>query len=164
VDLEGEETVAVLQIQGRSLMAPIDCPFRTVDHFLKQIREKTKNIIVDFHAETTSEKIAMAWHLDGKVSAIIGTHTHIQTADAQILPNGTAYITDVGMTGPYNSVIGMSKEVSLKRMLLQTPQKFELAEGDLKISGVVVEIDTLTNQAMTIQSFMYPEFQRVSFL
>jgi hypothetical protein len=113
VDLEGEETVAVLQIQGRSLMAPIDCPFRTVDHFLKQIREKTKNIIVDFHAETTSEKIAMAWHLDGKVSAIIGTHTHIQTADAQILPNGTAYITDVGMTGPYNSVIGMSKEVSL---------------------------------------------------
>jgi hypothetical protein len=106
----------------------------------------------------------MAWHLDGKVSAIIGTHTHIQTADAQILPNGTAYITDVGMTGPYNSVIGMSKEVSLKRMLLQTPQKFELAEGDLKISGVVVEIDTLTNQAMTIQSFMYPEFQRVSFL
>ncbi len=145
-------------------MTPIDCPFRTVDHFLKQIREKTQNIIVDFHAEATSEKIAMAWHLDGKVSAIIGTHTHIQTADAQIMPNGTAYISDVGMTGPYNSVIGMSKEVSIKRMLLQTPQKFELATGDLKISGVAIEIDALTNQAMSIQSFVHPPFQKVAFM
>lgn len=164
VTLDEATTVAVIQIQGRSLMTPIDCPFRTIDHFLKSIKEKTSNIIVDFHAETTSEKIAMAWHLDGKVSALIGTHTHIQTADAQILPNGTAYITDVGMTGPYNSVIGMNKEISLKRMLLQTPQKFELAKGDLKISGVAVEIDTLTNQAMSIQSFTFPEFHKVSFV
>ncbi|OGU59621.1 MAG: metallophosphoesterase [Ignavibacteria bacterium GWF2_33_9] len=164
IDLESEVQVAVLQLQGRALMSPIDCPFRTVDHFLKQIREKTNNIIVDFHAETTSEKMAMAWYLDGKVSAIIGTHTHIQTADAQILPNGTAYISDVGMTGPYNSVIGMNKETAIKRMILQTPHKYELATGDLKISGVAVEIDVLTNQAMSIQPFIHPPFQKIAFV
>jgi metallophosphoesterase (TIGR00282 family) len=163
VNIDGYSSLAVMQLQGRSLMTPIDCPFRTADHFLKAIREKTENIVVDFHAETTSEKMALAWYLDGRVSAIVGTHTHIQTADAQILPNGTAYITDVGMTGPYNSVIGMNKDVSIKRMLLQTPQKFELATGDLKISGVHIEIDTLTHQSMNISSFTYPEFQRVAF-
>ena len=164
IDLEPQTSVAVLQLQGRSLMTPIDCPFRTADYFLKPIREKTQNIIVDFHAETTSEKVALGWHLDGKVSAIIGTHTHIQTNDAQILPNGTAYITDVGMTGPYNSVIGMNKETSIKRFLLQTPQKFELAKGDLRISGVNIEIDALTHQAMSIQQFTFPEFQKVAFI
>lgn len=164
VDVEPGVSVAVMQLQGRSLMNPIDCPFRTADHFLKSIREKTQNIVVDFHAETTSEKMSLAWYLDGKVSAIVGTHTHIQTADAQILPNGTAYITDVGMTGPYNSVIGLNKEVSIKRMLLQTPQKFELATGDLRISGVHIEIDALTHQAMIIQPFVIPEFQKVAFI
>ncbi len=163
VDIDGMTQVAVMQLQGRSLMTPIDCPFRTADHFLKSIREKTENIILDFHAETTSEKMAMGWYLDGKVSAVVGTHTHIQTADAQILPNGTAYITDVGMTGPYNSVIGMSKEVSIKRMLLQTPQKFELATGDLRISGVHIEIDALTHQSMNIQPFSFPDFHKVAF-
>ncbi|MGB9701517.1 MAG: TIGR00282 family metallophosphoesterase [Candidatus Kapaibacteriota bacterium] len=163
VNIDGYSSLAVMQLQGRSLMTPIDCPFRTADHFLKAIREKTENIVVDFHAETTSEKMALAWYLDGRVSAIVGTHTHIQTADAQILPNGTAYITDVGMTGPYNSVIGMNKDVSIKRMLLQTPQKFELATGDLKISGVHIEIDTLTHQSMNISAFTFPEFQRVAF-
>ena len=164
VDLEPGVNLAIMQLQGRTFMSPIDCPFRTADHFLKSIREKTENIFVDFHAEATSEKIAMGWYLDGRVSAVVGTHTHIQTADAQILPNGTAYLSDVGMTGPYNSVLGMNKDVSIKRLLLQTPQKFELATGDLKISGVHIQIDNLTHQAMSIQPFVYPDFQRIAFV
>ncbi len=158
IDLPDFTKVAVIQIQGRTFMQAIDCPFRTIDNAIKQISDKTRNIIVDFHADATAEKIAMGWHLDGQVSAMVGTHTHIQTADACILPNGTAYITDVGMTGPYNSVVGMKKEVAIKRFFLQTAHKYEIAEDDYKISGVFIEIDKQTGQAMKINSFILPKF------
>ncbi len=160
--LDKEETgpIAVLQLQGRTFMQTIDCPFRAADSALKIIKDKTENIIVDFHADATAEKISMAWHLDGKVSALIGTHTHIQTADASIFPNGMAYISDTGMTGPYDSVVGMRKDVAIKRFTLQTPHKYEMASGDIKISGVYVCIDTLTHQAEKIEPFIIPAFER----
>lgn len=154
----GGVNIAVLQLQGRTYMQTIDCPFRAADNAMKILADKTNIIIVDFHAEATAEKIAMGWHLDGRVSAVIGTHTHIQTADASILENGTAYISDVGMTGPYNSVVGMRKDVALKRLMLQTAHKYEMADGDIKIAGAVVEIDAKTGQATKIESFMFPKF------
>jgi metallophosphoesterase (TIGR00282 family) len=131
--------VGVLNLAGRVFMHPIDCPFRTADREIEKLRKKARVIIVDMHAETTSEKIAMGWHLDGRVTAVLGTHTHVQTADERILPGGTAYITDVGMTGPFDSVIGINKENILKRFLLQIPNKFDVAKGDVRLQGVVVE-------------------------
>lgn len=155
--------IAVIQLQGRTYMQAIDCPFRAADTALKSISDKTRNIIVDFHADATAEKIAMAWHLDGRVSALIGTHTHIQTADAAIFPNGMAYLTDAGMTGPYDSVVGMRKDVAIKRLLLQTAHKFEMASDDVKMSGVFVEIDSDSGQAMRIEPFIYPPFVKSVF-
>ena len=157
-DVNDDVTVCVLQLQGRTFMQSIDCPFKAADYALKAISEKTKIIIVDFHADATAEKVALGWHLDGKVSALFGTHTHIPTADASILPNGTAYITDVGMTGPYNSVVGMRKDIALKRFTLQTAHKYEMATGDEKVSGVNVIIDIATGQAEQIRPFSCPEF------
>lgn len=150
--------IAVLQLQGRTYMQTIDCPFRAADNALNMISEKTKNIIVDFHAEATAEKIAMGWHLDGRVSAVIGTHTHVQTADSCILPQGTAYISDTGMTGPYDSVVGMRKDIALKRFQLQTAHKYEMADGDVKMCGVCVTIDSESGQAWKIEPFIYPAF------
>ncbi len=141
-------------------MQAIDCPFRGADHALKKINEHTHNVIVDFHADATAEKIAMGWHLDGRVSAVIGTHTHVPTADATILPNGTAYISDVGMSGPYDSVVGLRKDIALKRLILQTAHKYEMAENDVRISGVHVIINGSTSQAMKIAPFVYPDFER----
>lgn len=155
--------IAVLQLQGRTYMQTIDCPFRAAENALKFISEKTQNIIVDFHADATSEKIAMGWFLDGKVSAVLGTHTHTQTADAQILPKGTAFISDVGMTGPYDSVLGMRKDIAIKRYLLQTAHKYEMAKDDVKISGANVVIDAETGQAISIKPFIYPEFPQSVF-
>lgn len=152
--------VAVIQIQGRSLMQAIDCPFRGIDNVLKFIGNQANIIIVDFHAETSAEKIAMAWHLDGRVSALLGTHTHIQTADACIFPKGMAYITDVGMTGPYDSVVGMRKDIALKRQILQTAHKYEVAVDDPKISAVYIEIEANTGQAMRIEPIILPKFTR----
>ena len=157
-DYSDDLCIGILQLQGRTFMQSIDCPFRAAEFGVKALSERTKLIIVDFHADATAEKMAMAWHLDGKVSALIGTHTHIQTSDARILPKGTAYITDVGMTGPYDSVVGMKKEVAIKRLTLQTPHKFELAEDDNRIAGVSISIDLKTNKAVKIESFIYPEF------
>ncbi len=157
---ETEIKVAVLQLQGRVFMSPIESPFKTADNVIKRINQKTNIIMIDFHAETTAEKQTLGWYLDGKVSAICGTHTHVQTADAQLLPQGTAYITDVGMCGPYDSVIGMDKEVSIKRMTLGTAHKYKMAEKDLRICGVHVDIDADTGQAMKIESFAYPTFVR----
>ena len=157
---DGVTKVAVLQLQGRIFMPPIDCPFKAAESVLKRISQKTNIILVDFHAETTAEKITMGWYLDGKVSALLGTHTHIQTADAQLLPQGTAYITDVGMCGPYDSVIGMEKDVSIKRMTLGTAHKYQLAEKDLRISAIHVEIDADSGQAMKIEPISYPGFAR----
>lgn len=148
--------VGVLQLQGRTFMQSIDCPFRAADSALAKLQAQCKIIIVDFHADATAEKIAMGWHLDGKVSAVLGTHTHIQTADARILPNGTAYVTDVGMTGPYDSVLGMQKEIALKRFILQTAHKYETATDDMRICGANVIIDEQTGKAISIKPFMYP--------
>lgn len=160
--LKDETEVAVLNLQGRTFMQSIDCPFRTTDYALKSIKEKTNHIIIDFHADATAEKVAYAWYLDGKVSAIIGTHTHIQTADAQIFPRGTGYITDVGMTGPYDSVLGMRKDIAIKRYTLQTPFKFEMASDDKRLSGVYFEISKHTGKTLFIESFCYPNFKNRS--
>jgi len=155
--LENEQEIAVLNLQGRTFMQTIDCPFRGADIALKAINERTKLTIVDFHADATAEKIAMGWHLDGRVSAVIGTHTHIQTADSTILPGGTAYLTDAGMTGPYDSVVGLKKDIAIKRFTLQTPFKYEMAAEDIRICGVFVVLDSESGKAKKIESFTYPE-------
>jgi metallophosphoesterase (TIGR00282 family) len=152
--------IGVINLQGRTFMQTIDCPFKAIDHALKMLSEKTNIVFVDFHAETTAEKIAMSHYLDGRVSALVGTHTHIQTADARIMPEGTAYITDVGMTGPYDSVVGLKKDIAIKRFTLQTPHKFELATDDVRICGVVINISLETGKANSIKSFTYPEFNK----
>lgn len=145
------EKVGILNLQGRVFMEPLDCPFRTADRELKELRQATPVIIVDFHAEATSEKQALGWYLDGKVSAVIGTHTHVPTADERILPGGTAYLTDVGMVGGYNSVIGIKKDQALKRFLTGRPQRFEPGKEGLVFSAVVVEVDRGSGRALRIQ-------------
>ena len=158
IKIADEIEVAILNLQGRTFMQTIDCPFKAADHALKNIANRTNIIIIDFHADATAEKMAFAWYLDGKVSAIIGTHTHIQTSDARILPAGTGYITDVGMTGPYESVLGMRKDIAVKRFTLQTPYKYEMADKDIKISGVFIKVSTETAKTTYIESFVYPKF------
>lgn len=143
--------VGVINLMGRIFMEPIDSPFEIGKRIVEEIREKTPIIIVDFHAEATSEKEALVNFLDGKVSAVIGTHTHIQTADERILPQGTAYITDVGMTGPIDSIIGVKKEQVLHRFLLNTPVKFEVADGPAVVCAIFLEIDTKTGKALSIK-------------
>ncbi len=143
--------VGVVSLLGRVFMEPVDCPFRTADEVLPIVREVTPVILVDFHAEATAEKMALGWHLDGKCSAVLGTHTHIQTADERILPNGTAYITDVGMCGPYNSVIGMEISRVLTRLITGMPKKWEVAEGPSMLNAVVIDIDEATGKAENIQ-------------
>lgn len=139
--------IGVLNLSGRVFMDSLDCPFKTADREISRLKASFPSspgrqiIIVDMHAEATSEKIAMGWYLDGRVSAVIGTHTHVQTADEKILPNGTAYITDAGMTGPINSVIGIKKELALQKFLTKIPKKFEMAGGEGQFNGVIVEID-----------------------
>jgi len=158
-DLGEKGKIGVLNLQGRVYMQPIDCPFKKGEWAVEKMREQTKVIFVDMHAEATAEKIALGWFLDGKVSALVGTHTHIQTADARILPRGTAYITDVGMTGPYDSVIGLKKEVALRRFLHQTPYKYEMATYDVRLAGVFLQADAETGRALKFESFMYPKFE-----
>ncbi len=143
---------AVINLQGRVFMASNDDPFRTADQLLKQI--KAKIIFVDIHAEATSEKISLGWYLDGRVTAIVGTHTHIPTADERVLPGGTAYITDVGMTGPYESVIGVKKELVVGRFLTNMPVRFEPATGDVRLCAVVVDCDQASGHATTIERLM----------
>ncbi len=152
--------IAVINLQGRVFLYPIDCPFRTAEMALAKISKETKIIIVDMHADATAEKMAMGWYLDGRVSAVVGTHTHIPTADGRILPGGTAYITDIGMTGPYDSVIGMEKRSSILRFLYQTPHKYEVAQNDVKFSSVLISIDAETGKALRIESIIYPEFNK----
>lgn len=152
--------VGVLNLQGRAFMAQIDCPFRSAEWAIKRIQQETKVIFVDFHAEATAEKIAMAHFLDGQVSAIVGTHTHVQTADERIFPNGTAYITDSGMTGPYDSVIGMKKEAAINRFIFQTPQKYVTATDENHLCGVFVKVDSETGKALHIERIILPEFEK----
>ena len=149
--------VGVINVMGRVFMLPIDDPFAVVLREIDAIRHRTRVIIVDFHAEATSEKIAMGWHLDGRVTAIIGTHTHVQTADERILPKGTACLTDVGMTGPHDSIIGMEVAPSLARFLNGMPTKFEPATGNARLNGVIVEADDRTGLAKRIVRISYSE-------
>lgn len=145
---------AVLNLQGRTFMAPIDCPFRAAEHELARIPQNVKVIVVDMHAETTSEKQAMGWFLDGKVSAVVGTHTHVTTSDAHVLPKGTAFITDVGMTGPHDSIIGMTKEPIIQRFLSSLPARFEVAEGDVQMHAVVIDADEESGHARSIETLV----------
>lgn len=149
---------ALLNLQGRVFMTPIDCPFRTADRELERLAKMgsidgagpVRIVIVDFHAEATSEKQAMGWYLDGRVTAVLGTHTHVTTADERVLPKGTAYITDVGMTGPHTSVIGMDKQAMVKRFLDGLPARFEVGEGDVRMSAVLLDADEQTGLARSI--------------
>jgi metallophosphoesterase (TIGR00282 family) len=141
VETAAGEKAAVLNLEGRVFMNPLECPFRTADRLLASISPEIRIIIVDMHAEATSEKQAMGWHLDGRVSAVVGTHTHVQTADERILPGGTGYITDAGMTGPVDSVIGMKREIILERFLSQLPQPFKVATQNIQLQGVILKID-----------------------
>ena len=140
---------AVINLQGRVFMASNDDPFRVADKLLKDI--KAKIIFVDMHAEATSEKLSLAWYLDGRATAVVGTHTHIPTADERVLPGGTAYITDVGMTGPYDSVIGVQKELIIARFLNNMPARFEAATGDVRLCAVVVDCDEATGHGRKIE-------------
>jgi metallophosphoesterase (TIGR00282 family) len=142
VETAAGEAVAVINLEGRVFMNSLDCPFRTADAILASLAKEVKIIIVDMHAEATSEKLAMGWYLAGRVSAVIGTHTHVQTADERILPGGTGYITDIGMTGPVDSVIGMKKEIILERFLSQRPQPFKVASQNIQLQGVVLKLDS----------------------
>jgi metallophosphoesterase (TIGR00282 family) len=142
--------VGIINVMGRVFMTPLDDPFAVVLREIEQIKSQARVIIVDFHAEATSEKVAMGWHLDGRVTAVLGTHTHVQTADDRILPNGTAYMTDTGMTGPHDSIIGMDKDASLARFLNGMPSKFEPATGNPRLNGAVIEADEKTGKATRI--------------
>jgi metallophosphoesterase (TIGR00282 family) len=142
---------AVLNLQGRVFMEPLDCPFKRADEEVAVLAAETPIILVDFHAEATSEKQALGWYLDGRVSAVIGTHTHVPTADERILPKGTAYITDAGMAGGRNAVIGMAREQALQRFLTSRPQRFEPSRDGLFLSGVFIEIDVKTGKALSIK-------------
>ena len=148
--------VGVLNLEGRVFMKHLDCPFRVAEKEVEILKRQCNMIVVDFHAEATSEKVAMGWFLNGKVSAVLGTHTHVQTSDERILDGGTAYITDVGMTGPLDSVIGIRKEVALERLLTQIPWKFDVATGEIELQGVVVEVDSKTGKSMNIKRIRVP--------
>jgi metallophosphoesterase (TIGR00282 family) len=149
---KGGVPYAVINLQGRVFMASNDDPFRTADGLLKQVEAKV--ILVDMHAEATSEKISLGWYLDGRVSAVLGTHTHIPTADETILPQGTAYVTDVGMTGPYDGVIGVKKELVVGKFLTNMPVRFEPATGDVRLCAVVIDCDDATGKAREIKRLM----------
>jgi metallophosphoesterase (TIGR00282 family) len=144
------QKVGVINIQGRSFMNPINCPFTTVQKEIRKIQSETPVIFIDFHAEATAEKQAMGWYLDGKVSAVVGTHTHVQTADERILPKGTAYITDAGMCGPFDSVIGMDIKKATERFIYQTHTYYSMAKENLRFNGVVIQIEKTTGRAEKI--------------
>jgi metallophosphoesterase (TIGR00282 family) len=145
------EPVGVINLMGRIFMSPLDDPFAVALREIETLRAKTRVIVVDFHAEATSEKIAMGWHLDGRVTAVLGTHTHVQTADERILPKGTAYHTDVGMTGPQDSIIGVNIDAALGRFLSSMPARFEAATGPARLNAVVVTADAATGKATHIE-------------
>jgi 2',3'-cyclic-nucleotide 2'-phosphodiesterase len=151
--------VAVINVMGRVFMPPSDDPFRIVDHVLQSLPENTTVRLVDMHAEATSEKVAMGWHLDGRVSAVVGTHTHVQTADERILPQGTAYLTDLGMTGSYAGVIGMNKADVIARFTSVTARRADHASGQVRICGALIDVDEVTGRARTIERVNLPHDQ-----
>ena len=148
--------VGVINLSGRTNMGNFECPFRVVLQEIEKLKKSTSIIIIDFHAEATAEKGALGWFLDGQVSGVIGTHTHVQTADERILPLGTAFITDAGMTGSHDSVIGIEKEVAIQRFLTNLPKRFEPARDNLHLQGVTLDIDEKTGRAISIARFDYP--------
>jgi metallophosphoesterase (TIGR00282 family) len=150
-EVAGGTPIAVLNLIGRVYMDSVDCPFRTADELLPKLRSRARVIVVDMHGEATSEKGAMGWFLAGKVSAVLGSHTHVQTADDRLLPGGTAYVTDVGMCGPRDSVIGVEKELVLRRFITRMPVTFEVASGPVVVQGAFVEIDSQTGAAVGIR-------------
>jgi 2',3'-cyclic-nucleotide 2'-phosphodiesterase len=158
VDLGEKGKAGVLSVQGRVYMQPIDDPFRAAEWAVGKMAEETRIIIVDFHADATAEKMGMGWFLDGKVTAVLGTHTHTPTADGRILPRGTAFITDVGMTGPFDSVLGMKKDAALRRMMLGTPHKYEVAANDVRLCGMHVKADCETGKAVSLEQIIFPQF------
>ena len=143
--------VAVVNLQGRVFMPPLDCPFRTADRLLAELPAEARIIVVDFHGEATSEKIAMGYYLDGRVSMVLGTHTHVPTRDARLMPRGTAYVTDVGMTGSNDSILGVRKEDVIERFLTMRPTRFEVAHGDVRCDYVVADIDEATGRARSFE-------------
>jgi len=147
------EKIGVINLLGRVFMGPMDSPFDAADYCISELSGETKLIFVDFHAEATSEKVALGWFLNGRVTTVFGTHTHIQTADERLLDGGTAYITDVGMTGPYDSVIGVRKDRVLSAITTLMPASFEVARGDVRLAGILVSADTETGQAKSIERF-----------
>ncbi|MGC4081608.1 MAG: TIGR00282 family metallophosphoesterase [Vicinamibacterales bacterium] len=147
--------VGVINAMGRVFMLNIDDPFAGVLREIEKVKERARIVFVDFHAEATSEKVAMGWHLDGRVTAVVGTHTHVQTADERILPKGTAYLTDVGMTGPHDSVIGVEVEPALSRFVNAMPTRFETASGNPRLNGVVIDADEQTGRAVDIERVSY---------
>jgi 2',3'-cyclic-nucleotide 2'-phosphodiesterase len=147
--------VGVVNVMGRVFMVSIDDPFAVAVREVEALRARTRIVFVDFHAEATSEKQAMGWHLDGKATAVIGTHTHVQTADERVLPKGTAYMTDVGMTGPHDSIIGVEVEAALGRFLTAMPAKFETATGNPRLNAVIVDADDATGKALHIERISY---------
>jgi 2',3'-cyclic-nucleotide 2'-phosphodiesterase len=149
---KGDVPYAVINLQGRVFMASNDDPFRVADQLLDKV--KAKVVVVDLHAEATSEKIAFGWYLDGRVTAVLGTHTHVPTADERVLPQGTAYITDVGMSGPYDSVIGVKKELVIQRFLTNMPARFEPASGDARLAGVLIDCDAASGRASSIRRIL----------
>lgn len=154
------QKVAVLNLQGRTFMPSIDDPFQIAERTIEKIRKETNLILVDFHAEATAEKLAFAWQFDGEISLCFGTHTHIPTNDARILPNGTGYITDAGMTGPFRSVIGMDVQRSISRFTRATPQRYKLGNGDNRLCGVFSTVDPTTGNCSHIEPVIYPPFHQ----
>jgi len=151
VESAGGEKLGVLQLMGRAYMPTLDCPFQIAKKELVALKKQTTAVIVDMHAEATSEKMAMGHYLDGEVVAVVGTHTHVQTADDQILPKGTAYLTDIGMTGPLHSVIGVKKELAIEKFLTGMPRRFEVASGPSVFCAVLLELDARLGKALSIE-------------
>lgn len=157
VESRGGVPVGIVNLLGRVFMTPIDDPFREADRAVSLLAPKTPVIVVDFHAEATSEKVAMGWFLDGRVSAVVGTHTHVQTADERVLPKGTGYITDLGMTGPYDSVIGREKDKVIQKFWTHIPVKYDVAEGDPRLCGVLLEVNPGNGKCTSISRVRLPE-------
>ena len=152
-------SIGVVSLQGRTYMEHVDDPFRAIDAILEILLAKTKIIFIDFHAEATSEKLAFGWYVDGRASAVIGTHTHVQTADERILPSGTAYLTDVGMTGPMDSIIGMKREIIIPKFTSGLPARFEVSEEEAQLCAVIIDIDSGTGKATAIRRLQVPSYQ-----
>ncbi len=150
--------VGVVALQGRTFMEQVDDPFRAADVILEELLQKTQVIVIDFHAEATSEKQAFAWYVGGRASAVIGTHTHVQTADERILPNGTAYLSDVGMTGPMDSIIGMRRDIVIPKFVTGLPARFEVSDGAAQLCAVLIDVDVATGRARSIRRIQSPPY------